>query len=159
MEISFHYHLNFDTVITAKFCTWHDSSAKICCDRMASNWIAVRERMHRIGIVGKKSLVKRAQMVMVIQLKYGYKTKNYGEIFCCIMSWHYRICIITDGNITWNMILNTMIMSKRYESISNVWNAYSIFNFYQSCYRGPNLVQKWILAIGLMIILCLWCFV
>ena len=37
MEISFHSHLDSDTVITTKFCTWHDSCAvvacaKSCCD-------------------------------------------------------------------------------------------------------------------------------
>ena len=65
MEISFHTHLNSNTVITTKFCTWHDSCAvvacaKICCDLMASNRITARRSLHRICIAGKKSLVKRA---------------------------------------------------------------------------------------------------
>ena len=47
MEISFHSHLDYNTVIATKFCTWHDSCAvvacaKICCDLMASNRITAR---------------------------------------------------------------------------------------------------------------------
>ena len=39
MQISFHSHLDSNTVIATKFCTWHDSCAvvacaKICCDLM-----------------------------------------------------------------------------------------------------------------------------
>ena len=65
MEISFHSHLDSNTVIATKFCTWHDSCAvvacaKICCDLMASNGITARRSFHRIWIAGKKSLVKRA---------------------------------------------------------------------------------------------------
>ena len=65
MEISFHSHLDSNTVIATKFCTWHDSCAvvacaKICCDLMASNGITARRIFHRIWIAGKKSLVKRA---------------------------------------------------------------------------------------------------
>ena len=65
MEISFHSHLNSNSAITTKFCTWHDSCAvvacaKICCDPMASNGITVRRSFHRIWIAGKISLVKRA---------------------------------------------------------------------------------------------------
>ena len=65
MEIWFLYHLDSNTVIATKFCTWHDSCAvvacaKICCDLMASNGIIARRSFHRIWITGKKSLVKRA---------------------------------------------------------------------------------------------------
>ena len=47
MEISFHSHVNSNTMITTKFCTWHDSCAvvacaKNCCDLMASNRITAR---------------------------------------------------------------------------------------------------------------------
>ena len=53
MEISFHSHLDSNTVIATKFCTWHGSCAvvacaKICCDLMASNGITVRRSFHRI---------------------------------------------------------------------------------------------------------------
>ena len=62
---SFHSHLDSNTVIATKFCTWHDSCAvvacaKICCDLMASNGVMARRSFHRIWIVGKKTLVKRA---------------------------------------------------------------------------------------------------
>ena len=65
MEISLHSHLNSNTVIATKFCTWHDSCAvvacaKICCDLMASDRIRARQSFHRIWIAGKKSLVKWA---------------------------------------------------------------------------------------------------
>ena len=41
MEVSFYSHLDSNTVIATKFCTWHDSyavvaCAKICRDLMAS---------------------------------------------------------------------------------------------------------------------------
>ena len=60
---SFHSHLDSNTVIATKFCTWHDSCAvvacaKICCDLMASNGVMARQSFHRIWIVGKKPLVK-----------------------------------------------------------------------------------------------------
>ena len=65
MEISFHSHLDSNTVIATKLCTWHDSCAvvacaKICCDLMASNGIMARQSLHRIWIAGKKPLVKWA---------------------------------------------------------------------------------------------------
>ena len=65
MEISLHFHLDSNKVITTKFCTWHDSCAvvacaQICCDLMASNGITARWSFHRIWIVSKKSLVKWA---------------------------------------------------------------------------------------------------
>ena len=64
-EISFHSHLDSNSVIATKFCTWHDSCAvvafaKMCCDLMASNGITARRRFHRIWFAGKKSLVTRA---------------------------------------------------------------------------------------------------
>ena len=64
-EISFHSHLDSNSVIATKFCTWHDSCAvvafaKMCCDLMASNGITARRRFHRILFAGKKSLVTRA---------------------------------------------------------------------------------------------------
>ena len=63
--MSFHSHLDSNTVIATKFCTWHDSCAvvacaKICCDLMASKGITARWGFHRIWIAGKKSLEKRA---------------------------------------------------------------------------------------------------
>ena len=59
MEILFHFHLDSNTMIDTKFCTWHDSCtvvacAKICCDLMASNGITARQNFHRIWIAGKK---------------------------------------------------------------------------------------------------------
>ena len=65
MEISFHSHLDSNSMIATKFCTWHDSyavvaCAKICCDLMASNGVMARRSFHRISIAGKKTLVKRA---------------------------------------------------------------------------------------------------
>ena len=78
MEISFHSHLDSNTVIATKFCTWHDSCAvvacaKLCCDLMASNGIMARRSFHRIWIAGKKTLVKRApvytqQVVELMQI-------------------------------------------------------------------------------------------
>ena len=64
IEISFRSHLDSNTVIATKFCTWHDSCAvvacaKICCDLIASN-VITRWSFHRIWNAGKKSLVKRA---------------------------------------------------------------------------------------------------
>ena len=64
MEISFHSHLDSNTVIATKLCTWHDSCAvvacaKNCCDLMASNRVMARRSFHRIWIAGKKTLVKR----------------------------------------------------------------------------------------------------
>ena len=69
MEISFHSHLDSNTVIATKFCTWHDSCAvvtfaEICCDLMASNGIMASLSFHRIWMAGKKTLVKRTPGVM-----------------------------------------------------------------------------------------------
>ena len=80
MEISFHSHLNSNTVIATKFCTWHDSCAvvacaKLYCDLMASNRITARRSFHRIWIAGKKSLVKRApgsDLALVVLVPYSY---------------------------------------------------------------------------------------
>ena len=60
MEISFHSHLNFNTVIATKFCTAVVACSKICCDLMASNGIMTRRSFHLIWIASKKPLVKRA---------------------------------------------------------------------------------------------------
>ena len=58
-RFSFHSHLDSNTVIATKFCTWHDSCAvvacaTICCDLMASNGVMARRSFHRIRIAGKK---------------------------------------------------------------------------------------------------------
>ena len=79
MEISFHSHLDSNTAIVTKFCTWHDSCAvvscaKICCDLMVSNGITARRSFHRIRIAGKKSLVKWAPHPEAVpDLRYGWK--------------------------------------------------------------------------------------
>ena len=66
----FHSHLDSNTVIATKFCTWHDSCAvvacaKICCDLMASNGVMARPSFHRIQIAGKKTLVKGAPVLIL----------------------------------------------------------------------------------------------
>ena len=71
--ISFYYHLNSNAVIATQIFTWHDSHfvvacATICCDLMAKNGIAGRLSFHRIWIVSKKSLVKRAPAQFLGQL-------------------------------------------------------------------------------------------
>ena len=55
---SFQSHLNSNTVIATKLCTWHDSCAvlacaKICCYLMACNGVMARRNFHRIWIAGK----------------------------------------------------------------------------------------------------------
>ena len=65
VEISFHSHLDSNTLIAAKFGTWHNSCAvvacaKICRDLMASNGITTMRSFHRIWVAGQKSLMKRA---------------------------------------------------------------------------------------------------
>ena len=34
IEISFHSHLDSDTVIATKFCTWHDSCVVVACEKL-----------------------------------------------------------------------------------------------------------------------------
>ena len=114
MEISFHSHLNSNTVIATKFCTWHDSCAvvacaKICCDLMASNGITARRNFHRIWIAGKKSLVKRApgpilQMIyelithfVAIYLYITWKiviqsSHNFAHVTTVKLSLYVQIC-------------------------------------------------------------------
>ena len=89
MEISFHSHLDSNTVIATKFCTWHDSCAvvacaKICCDLMASNGITARRSFHRIWIAGKKSLVKRAPAVITLNTpnQYQYILCGLWAVYC-----------------------------------------------------------------------------
>ena len=65
MEISFHSHLDSNTVIAVKIYTWHDSCAvvarqKICCDLMVSNRVMARRSVRRIWIAGKKTIVEQA---------------------------------------------------------------------------------------------------
>ena len=64
MEISFHSHLDSNTVIATKFCTWHDSCAVVACakkllrsDGQQRNY-GKAKFLHRIWIAGKKTLVK-----------------------------------------------------------------------------------------------------
>ena len=88
MEITFRSHLDSNSVIVTKFCTWHDSCAvvacaKICCDLMASDGITARRSFHRIWIAGKKSLVKRAQGPHV-------------PLSVIMTSWHGISLLITD---------------------------------------------------------------
>ena len=67
----FHSHIDSNTVIATKFCTWHDSCAVVacatlCCDLMASNGVMARRSFHRIWIAGKKPLVKQAPAALVV---------------------------------------------------------------------------------------------
>ena len=43
MEISFHSHLDANTVIATKFCTWHDSCAVMACAKIVAIWWPVME--------------------------------------------------------------------------------------------------------------------
>ena len=100
MEISFHSHLNSNTVIPTKLCTWHDSCAvvacaKICCDLMASNGITARWSCHRIWIAGKKSLVKRAPGP-ILKMIYGLIT-HFITIYLYIT---WKIVIQSSNNFT-----------------------------------------------------------
>ena len=84
MEISFHSHLDSNTVIATKYCTWHDSCAvvacaKLCCDLIASNGIPARWSFHRIWIAGKKPLVKRAPDVHKAGCLAGIQASNRGK--------------------------------------------------------------------------------
>ena len=89
MEISFHSHLDPNTVIATKFFTWHDSCAvvvcaNICCDLIASSGITARRSFHRIWIAGKKTLVKRAPE----GLKY------FADALCTFIVFCYIYCFL-----------------------------------------------------------------
>ena len=65
MEISFHSHLDSNTVIATKCSTWHDSCAVVACtefvcDLMTSNGITARWSFHRTWIADTKLLAKWA---------------------------------------------------------------------------------------------------
>ena len=86
MEISFHSHLDSNTMIATKFCTWHDSCAvvacaKICCDLMASNGVTARRTFHRIWIAGIKMLVKQApgSRFNIKMTSYRYRKSHCGD--------------------------------------------------------------------------------
>ena len=88
-KFHFHSHLDSNTVITAKFCTWHDSCAvvtcaKICCGLIASNGITARRSFHRIWIAGKKSLVKWAPGPEIVLLKLFLQNIVWSDISICL---------------------------------------------------------------------------
>ena len=43
MEITFRYHLDSNTVIATKFCTWHDSCAVAACANIVAIWWPVTD--------------------------------------------------------------------------------------------------------------------
>ena len=90
MEISFHSHLDSNTVIVTNFCTWHDSRAvvtcaKFCCDLMASNGVIARRIFHRIWITGKNPLVKRVTEPQQNTKRRGkvHNSMDMHIIHCC----------------------------------------------------------------------------
>ena len=83
MEISFHSHLDSNTVIATKFWTWHDSCAvvacaKICCDLKTSKGITARQSFHRIWIAGKK-IVSETGPIMIFCKKTNWLTVTLAQ--------------------------------------------------------------------------------
>ena len=121
MEISFHSHLDFNTVIATKFCTWHDSCAvvtyaKICCDLMASNGITAKRNFHRIWIAGKNWLVKRAP----VQVWSGHQIPltslenlHYNDIIMSTM-----MSQITSLTIVYSTVYSDADQRKHQSSVS-----------------------------------------
>ena len=113
MEISFHSHLESNTVIATKFCTWHYSCAVVACakncfDLMASNAITARRIFHRIWIAGKKSLVKRApagSYYWLIYIKYTF-IFSMGEWLQHVKHFKYKD-INPTNNDWWSAISYT----------------------------------------------------
>ena len=102
MEISFHSHLDYNTVIATKFCTWHDicavvARANICCDLMTRNGITARGSFHRIWIASKKSLVKRAPGNL----------KPHQEI-TCTLQWRHNGHDSVSNHQTHDCLLNRL---------------------------------------------------
>ena len=115
MEIVFHSHIDSNTVIATKFCTWHDSCAvvacaKICRDRMASNGITARRSFHRIWIAGKKPLVKRAPVFYIYN---GHAVSNAGSYQIAIQrhTWVIKALWRSYGSLSHTIIDAEIICS------------------------------------------------
>ena len=85
MEILFHFHLDSNTVIVTKFCTWHDSCAAVvctknCCNLMASNGITARRSFHRIWNAGKKIVNETGPSILTVSLLLIIRAKTWKRI-------------------------------------------------------------------------------
>ena len=65
MEILFHSHLDSNTVVTMKFCTWHSSGAVMACAKIVVIWWPAMELQQgavsiEFELQAKKWLVKSA---------------------------------------------------------------------------------------------------
>ena len=111
MKISFHSHLDSDTMIVTNVWIWHDSCAvvacaKICCDLMTANGITARWSFHRIWITGKNGPLD--------VFKYSYME------YCCWWRIHRILPILISSWISMSLKGNTSEKSKLLEG----WKIY-----------------------------------
>ena len=123
MEISFHSHIDANTVIATKFCTWHDSCAvvacaKICCDPMASNRITTRRSFNRVWIAGKKLLVKRAPGPYALE-SYLLSMEAIGLCKSLNLSQHQEVGL-----------LNQITPVHHIHNFSESWTRRSLFEYH-----------------------------
>ena len=100
MEISFHSHLDSNTLIAIKFCIWRDSSVVLVCAKIAAIWWSVTEVQDgKVSVELKlwgKSLVKRIpdlnmfQMCLWLMGRKKHKSKYFFRTFL-----HYFLFILT----------------------------------------------------------------
>ena len=64
---NFHSHLDSNTAIATKLCTWHDSCAVVACAKICCN--LARWSFHRIWIAGKKNVSQMAPKSAWAQLR------------------------------------------------------------------------------------------
>ena len=85
MEISFHSHLDSDTVITKKFCTRHDSCAVVACAKIVAIWWTPMElQQGEISIVFESL----AKLVSETGPRHAYHVTNVVITFEITCLWH-----------------------------------------------------------------------
>ena len=75
MEISFHSHLDSNTVIATKLCTWHDSCAVVACEKIVAIWWPATELWQ-----GEISIVFELPAKIVSETGPGHKNWSLGEL-------------------------------------------------------------------------------
>ena len=116
MEISFHSHLDSNTLIAIKFCIWRDSSVVLACAKIAAIWWSVTEVQDgKVSVelrLWEKSLVKRIPDLNMFQMclwLMGRKKNtnlntfsvHFYTIFCSYSRSNLVYSLMNDHESSW----------------------------------------------------------
>ena len=118
MEISFHSHLDSNTLIAIKFCIWRDSSVVLVCAKIAAIWWSVMEVQDgKVSVelkLWEKSLVKRIPDLNMFQMcLWLMGRKKHTNLNTFSVHFYTIFCSYSRSNLVYSLSWTTMKVPDR----------------------------------------------